>query len=267
MKDSFIIYTKYEEQISLLSDTQAGVLFRALLCYQGDKCLPTMDGLTNMIFTVIRQQIDADNQAYEHICRTRKAAGAKGGRPSKSLTNKGNKAKKPNGFESEEEKAKKPNGFSKNQTFLGDNTNNQMVLERENIPNEEERSKEEDNTLKREIERKKEIDINIISNSACACDGKNDKTLTYENIISHYAGDIDAETRAAIWKYIQYFQAKTGLFILNEQLKVFLQNLKNNGLLFEGAILGCLNNDGIGMAMMELNDYDSVHGEENQGNK
>ena len=113
MKDNFILYTKYEEQISLLSDAQAGVLLRALMCYQSEKTLPQMDGMTNMIFTVIRQQIDFDNQKYDDICEIRRNAGAQGGRPSKSLTNKGNKPKKPNGFESEEEK---PNGFEKKQT-------------------------------------------------------------------------------------------------------------------------------------------------------
>ena len=113
MKDSFVIYTKYEEQISLLTDEQAGVLLRALLCYQTGKELPKMEGIVNMIFTVIRQQIDFDNQKYEDVCEARKSAGALGGRPSKSLETKGEKAKKPNGLD---EKAKKPNGFSEKQT-------------------------------------------------------------------------------------------------------------------------------------------------------
>lgn len=92
MKDSFVIYTKYEEQVSLLNDTQAGVLLRALMSYQSGKELPKMDGITNMIFTVIRQQIDFDNQKYDEICEARREAGAKGaefgklgGRPPKRV--------------------------------------------------------------------------------------------------------------------------------------------------------------------------------------
>ena len=92
MKDSFVIYTKYEEQISLLTDTQAGILLRALIFYQSGKELPKMDGIVNMIFTVIRQQIDFDNQKYDEICEARREAGAKGaefgklgGRPSKRV--------------------------------------------------------------------------------------------------------------------------------------------------------------------------------------
>jgi hypothetical protein len=113
MKDSLIIYTKFDEQVSLLSDAQAGVLLRALISYQMDKELPKMDGITNMIFTVIRQQVDYDNQKYDDVCTARKLAGAQGGRPSKSLENKGNKPKKPNGFD---EKAKKTNGCLEKQT-------------------------------------------------------------------------------------------------------------------------------------------------------
>ena len=80
MKDSFIIYTKYEEQISLLSDAQAGVLFRALFCYQTEKTLPQMDGITNIVFTTIRQDIAAENQRYNEICEINKATGKRGGR-------------------------------------------------------------------------------------------------------------------------------------------------------------------------------------------
>lgn len=239
MKDSFIIYTKYEEQISLLSDAQAGVLFRALFCYQTEKTLPQMDGITNIVFTTIRQDIAAENQRYNEICEINKANGKRGGRPSKSLINKGNKPKKPNGFESDEKKpsgflgySEKPNGFNK-----------------ENSPNEKESSKEKEITLIRNQESKKERNLYINNNQgACACESQE----TYENIINHYAGDIDEETRAAIWNYIQYFQAKTGCFILNEQLKTFLKNLRNNSLLFEGGVLGCMNSDGINLALMEV---------------
>ena len=113
MKDSFVIYTKFEEQISLLSDAQAGVLFRALMCYQMDKEMPKMDGMTNMLFTIIRQQIDFDNEKYQAVCERNKNNGSGGGRPSKSLENKGNKPKKPSGLFGLE---KNEVGFSENPT-------------------------------------------------------------------------------------------------------------------------------------------------------
>ena len=112
-KDSFIIYTKFGEQVKLLTDTQAGVLFKALIDYQSGEELPKMDGMTNIVFSVIRQQIDFENQKYQEVCNINKANGQRGGRPSKSLTDKGNKPKKPSGFEEEEEK---PSGYSRNRT-------------------------------------------------------------------------------------------------------------------------------------------------------
>ena len=105
MKDGFVIYTKYEEQIKMLTDTQAGVLLRAMLSHQKGTPLPKMDGMTTMAFTFIRQQIDAENQKQESISAIRKEAGKKGGRPSKSLLNKEDKAKKANGYLAFEEKA------------------------------------------------------------------------------------------------------------------------------------------------------------------
>ena len=130
---------------------------------------------------------------------------------------------------------------------------NRFLTEKEKISlleNEEKSAKKEDkdNTLVKEKESKKERNLKDNNNNACTCEG-----ACYEDIISHYAGDIDEDTRSAIWKYIQYFQAHTGCFILNEQLKTFLVNVKNMGLNFEGGIIACINSNGIGMAMREMN--------------
>ena len=91
-KDSFIIYTKFGEQVSLLSDAQAGVLLRALIAYQSGETLPKMDGMTNIVFSIIRQQIDFDNQKYEEMCKAKSDAGKLGaeygklgGRPTKRV--------------------------------------------------------------------------------------------------------------------------------------------------------------------------------------
>lgn len=110
-KDSFIIYTRFGEQVKLLSDTQIGILFRALIDYQsGEKILPKMDGMTNIVFSMIRQQIDFDNQKYEEICKAKSEAGKRGaeygklgGRPTKRVQT----AKTANGV------SKTPQGVSK----------------------------------------------------------------------------------------------------------------------------------------------------------
>ena len=129
---------------------------------------------------------------------------------------------------------------------------NRFLTEKEKISlleNEEKSSKKEDkvNTLVKEKESKKERNLKDNNNNACTREGD-----CYEDIIKHYAGEIDDATREAIWKYIQYFQAKTGCYILNEQLKTFVCNVKESGLLFEGGVLGCRTQDGIDMAMIEM---------------
>lgn len=132
-KDSFVIYTRYEEQISLLTDEQAGILLRAMIKYQSGQELPQMDGMTQMAFSFIKAKMDEENQKNQLLSNARKLAGEKGGRPSKSLTNKGNKAKKPIAFEviesdeiigknDDTEKQKKQEVFEKTKRFSRETT-------------------------------------------------------------------------------------------------------------------------------------------------
>ena len=117
MKDGFVIYTKYEEQIKMLTDTQAGILLRAMFCYQKGEPLPKMDGLTTMAFTFIRQQNDEDGKRREEICRINKENGMKGGRPRKTLINKGEEPKKPNGYLENRAVIEKTERFLEETTF------------------------------------------------------------------------------------------------------------------------------------------------------
>ena len=82
-KTGFIVYDDYEEHISLLSDTEAGVLFKALLCYGRTGEKPELDGMTKMAFSFISAQMDRDAEKYEAKRAARSAAGRQGGRPKK----------------------------------------------------------------------------------------------------------------------------------------------------------------------------------------
>lgn len=104
-KISFVLYTRYEEQINMLNDEQAGQLMKAIFAYQKKGTAEVSDPVVAMLWSVIKQQLDIDNQKYQETCNSRKEAGKKGGRPKKS-----------EGSCNTEEKAKKPNGFSENQT-------------------------------------------------------------------------------------------------------------------------------------------------------
>ncbi len=105
-KDSFILYTKYSDQISLLTMEQAGTLFVSLLNYQSGKPLPKMDAVTEMCFSFIKAQIDTDNEKYEETVQKRIEAGKTGGAP------KGNQnaKKQANDFELPEKQAKQAQG-------------------------------------------------------------------------------------------------------------------------------------------------------------
>lgn len=60
MKESFLLYTKYAENIEMLTKEQRGILFTAIMNYAAEKDLPEMDGMVKMAFSFIRAQMDAD---------------------------------------------------------------------------------------------------------------------------------------------------------------------------------------------------------------
>ena len=108
MKESFLLYTKYAENIEMLTMEQRGILFTAIMNYAAEKDLPEMDGMVKMAFSFIRAQLDADTEKYNDVCRKRAEAGKMGGRPKKE-----EKDEKANGFSDD---VKKANGFLEKQT-------------------------------------------------------------------------------------------------------------------------------------------------------
>lgn len=81
MKNSFILYTEYAKHLSLLSMEQRGVLFTAIMAYETGEELPEMDGMTQMAFSFISEQLSRDKDKYETTCKRRSEAGRQGGRP------------------------------------------------------------------------------------------------------------------------------------------------------------------------------------------
>lgn len=68
MRESFILYTSYQNHIELLTNEQRGILFTAILRYQAGTELPEMDGMTNMLFSVIKTDLDKNNEKYDKVC-------------------------------------------------------------------------------------------------------------------------------------------------------------------------------------------------------
>lgn len=115
MKNSFVIYTDYMEQVELLTMEQRGILFTSIMAYASEKELPDMDGMTKMAFSFIKATMDRDMEKYRQTVEKRKEAGKLGGRPkADSSSEKQSKAKKANGFSEKQDKAKKPDNDSVN---------------------------------------------------------------------------------------------------------------------------------------------------------
>lgn len=101
VKDSFVLYTKYLDNIQALSMEQRGMLFTSLMLYASGQEPEEMDPVTAMAFSFIKSQMDKDIEKYNETCAKRSEAGKLGGRPKK------------------QEEAKKANGFSENQKKQG----------------------------------------------------------------------------------------------------------------------------------------------------
>ena len=96
MKNSFVIYTDYMEQVELLTMEQRGILFTSIMAYASEKELPDMDGMTKMAFSFIKATMDRDMEKYRQTVEKRKEAGKLGGRPkADGSSEKQSKAKKP----------------------------------------------------------------------------------------------------------------------------------------------------------------------------
>lgn len=112
MKESFILFTEYKEQVDMLTTEQAGILLKAIFCYTSDEPLPDMDPLTKMAFSFIRAAIDRTDDRYQRRVESNRENGKLGGRPPK------NKAidveNNPKETQKNPTETQKPNGFFQN---------------------------------------------------------------------------------------------------------------------------------------------------------
>lgn len=77
MHDTVLLFTSLREPLEAMTDDQAGQLFKAILAYQsGEEVI--LDGLLNVIFLQIKQQIDYNNEKYSETSEKRSEAGKKG---------------------------------------------------------------------------------------------------------------------------------------------------------------------------------------------
>lgn len=79
-KDSFVLYTKYLTQVEKLDIEQRGTLFTAILRYAAGESIPNMDSVTEMLWSIIEDQLQIDFEKYQKTCNARKEAGSRGGK-------------------------------------------------------------------------------------------------------------------------------------------------------------------------------------------
>lgn len=99
-KDSFVLYTKYLNQVEKLDIEQRGVLFTAILRYAAGESIPNMDSVTEMLWSIIEDQLQIDFEKYQKTCNARKEAGSRGGK-ARSKQNEANQADNDNECDSE----------------------------------------------------------------------------------------------------------------------------------------------------------------------
>lgn len=68
----------------MLSDQEAGQLFKALFQFVEDGAIPDFSGSLAMCFSFISSQIQRDKEKYIDICEKRAEAGRKGGKQKKA---------------------------------------------------------------------------------------------------------------------------------------------------------------------------------------
>lgn len=78
------VYYDFAETLDLLSDPEAGRLFKAVLSYARTGDTAELPGQEKLVFAMLRSQIDRDRESYDDISEKRSAAGKLGGRPQKA---------------------------------------------------------------------------------------------------------------------------------------------------------------------------------------
>lgn len=125
-RKSFIFYTEYREQLSMLPAEQVGELVFALMDYQETGTLPELPkgSALAMCFSFIKSRIDKDNAKYEETCERNKENGKKGGRPAKEPVSEQTDIKTKETDIKPTEDNTKPSGFSENRTVFEETDQN-----------------------------------------------------------------------------------------------------------------------------------------------
>lgn len=110
-KGTVLLFTRYRKQIEKLDMEERGEVLTAIYAYADEGEEIAFQSLrAELLFSVIKDDIDSNNEKYREQCEQNKLNGQKGGRPRKDTEKEENRAV----IADENEKPKKPSGFSEN---------------------------------------------------------------------------------------------------------------------------------------------------------
>lgn len=95
-KNSFILYCDIGQHLELLSNEDAGLLFKGIVHYADTGELPELPPMAAMAFSFIRAQVDRDQEKWNTTREKRRAAGKSGGLKSGESRQRSNEAKEAN---------------------------------------------------------------------------------------------------------------------------------------------------------------------------
>lgn len=118
-KHNVLISTGYATQIEKLSGEQAKSLLLAICAYQEETDMPELDPVTDMLFSVMKEEIDENTKRYEAQCVRNRENGKKGGRPKKNPEEPTETQNNPVGFSKTEPNPENPDSDSDNDSDNG----------------------------------------------------------------------------------------------------------------------------------------------------
>ena len=87
MQESFKLYAEYVEHVELLTNAEAGMLFKCILAKANDMDISVdIPSSVKMAFSFIAMRMDRDEKAYRDKCEKNRTNGANGGRPKKAVS-------------------------------------------------------------------------------------------------------------------------------------------------------------------------------------
>ena len=73
LRKSFVMYHDYWGMFRLLTDEEIGKLTRAIFLYETENTHPTaLDDKLNMLFYIVKEQLDKDKASYAAVCNKNK---------------------------------------------------------------------------------------------------------------------------------------------------------------------------------------------------